>query len=202
MVLPETVRLEPGDIVLVASDGFVAWAIRRFRSRCEEPTYVNHVALIVNTVGPDDWRSAEIDAICVPGAWERLRTRPWAQAILIDAQPPRVARRSLADYRGQLVAVYRPRLPISLRQRIAARAARFEGKWYGLSKIFLHLFGLAGLSRFDRYPICSWVVAKPFQEEGLSFGVDAGGARPDDVWDFCRTRPDAYECVMPLGILE
>ena len=170
--------LKPGDIVFVASDGLVAWLIRRFRSRDGKATYVNHVALVVEEGS--------------------LST-----AVLMDAQPPMVQRRRLGEYAGQLVAVYRPvSIPPLVMDRIVYRAQYYEGKRYGITKIVLHMLGLAGLARVDGMPICSWTVAVPFSREGYSFGVDSGIARPDHVWDWCSTHADQYKRMKALGILE
>lgn len=168
--------LKPGDIVLVTSDGFVAWMIRRFRSRDGKPTYVNHVGLIVEEGS-------------------------LATAVMLDAQPPRIQRRRLGVYSGSLVAIYRPRLPQRNINNIVARALFYDQRLYGIGKIVLHFLGLSGLSFFDKQPICSWTVAIPFQEEGYSFGVSGTVARPDDIHDFVRSRPHLYTCIKELSLL-
>ena len=50
----------------------------------------------------------------------------------------------------------------------------------------------------DNYPICSWVVAHAFKKVEKHFGVAAGAANPDDIWDFVIENPDKYACVYPL----
>jgi hypothetical protein len=193
-------KLEPGDVVLVASDGFVAWGIRRFRDSQGRPTYVNHVAMVVNGVKKlTDDVQADTERFLRE---HRVDSRLWSEAILMDAQPPRVARRALSAYKGQLIAVYRPRLSYETRVRLARRAGEYDGKLYGMGKILLHLAGLSGLSFIDRFPICSWTVGVPYQHEGQSFGLDASKAKPDHIWDFVREHKRFWTCVRPLQILE
>jgi hypothetical protein len=57
------------------------------------------------------------------------------------------------------------------------------------------------LTRSDRYPICSWLVACSFKKAGKTFGVAPGAASPDDIWDFCTRETDKYVEVLELGPL-
>jgi hypothetical protein len=173
-------QLQDADIVFVESDGLIAYLIRKVQQRRgEERSYINHVALVCKG---DAFLGAEI----------------------VDAQPPRVAIRTLSAYMGQMVAVYRPRkIDSAARFMIATRARRFDGRHYGMLKIALHALGLRAFACVDRWPICSYTVAVPYSEEGYSFGaVGARAADPDDIWDFVRSRPDLFECVRQLSILE
>ncbi len=166
--------LLPGDIVLVASDGLVGYFIRRQERRSGEGrTYVNHAAMLVSTTGD-----------------------------LVDAQPPRVTLEPLSRYKGELVAIYRCRsLTLEGRDRLAEMARAYVGRLYGFGKILLHKLGLRRWARVDRWPICSWTVAQPYATLEFDFGVEARAADPDDIFDFCESHPELYECVMPLGIL-
>ena len=107
-----------------------------------------------------------------------------------------------AEYRdtGDQIAIFRP-LNISNeeRLRIAANANMYVGRGYGYGKIALHLIGLASIGSAKRWPICSWLVARAYGDEGYGFGVSAKTATPDDIWDFCVSRPDRYQCVRSLG---
>ena len=47
-------------------------------------------------------------------------------------------------------------------------------------------------SNHGDYLICSWLVAYVFTSQGYSFGVDPGGAQPDDIWDFCSETECRY----------
>jgi len=198
-------ELLPGDCVFFQSDGFVAWAIRqverwhlwrrcalfftgRFRKafgELEGRSYVNHVAMVVKGGS--------------------LMT-----ALIMDAQPPIVRTQRLGMYTGDLIAVYRPNgIDDEKRQAMAKRALRYEGRRYGVSKILLHLFGLQGLSRFDRWPMCAWTYGVPAAEVGIRTSKEsAGSAAPDSQWDWMRAHlgapdeVDTFTCVRPLTILE
>ena len=167
------IELHRGDIVLVASDGLIAWLIRKVsRKGSESPTYVNHAMLVTN------------------GGTVRAAT-------VIDAQPPVVSEAMLRDYAGHLVAVYRSReLSDFLARDIVVYAMQYHGAWYGLSKIVLHLLGLQRFARFDRWPICSWVVARPYDyAKRWTFGKPANEVDPDDIYDYCEAHPEKWECV-------
>lgn len=79
--------------------------------------------------------------------------------------------------------------------RIVAHAMEYLGKPYGWLKIAAHAVGLQRWTTLDGAPICSTVVAVPYMREGLTFGVDARVADPDDIADFVTFRPDLYSLV-------
>jgi hypothetical protein len=174
--------LQAADIVLTRSETFVGKAIRFLTRRIGEPrSKVNHVGIMVSP------------ALIV----EALRT---------------VERRPLAAAYGppasQSIAVYRP-LNLTGEEvvRVLLKANEYVGRKYGYLKIAAHALDwvLQGayvfrrIAGMDRYPICSWVVAKAYAAAGKDFGVAAGAATPDDIWDFVTSHPDKYECVWPLG---
>jgi hypothetical protein len=181
--------LQAGDIFMTRGTGFVSRAIRFFtRHIGESRTKVNHVGIVVQggRLG---------DAVVV----EALR---------------KVYRRRLVDaYGGEKdeVAIYRPLglAPAALRE-IVARASGYVGQSYGYGKIALHAldWALQGayvfrrLGRMDDYPICSWLVAHAYAAAGRTFGVEAGAATPDDIWDYVTTHPAEFERVRPLARLE
>jgi hypothetical protein len=180
---------EPGDIFLTKGDSFVSRAIRFFsRTGGESRTQVNHTGLV--TVGG----SAR-------------------DAVIVEALT-KVKRRTFDSYRRSVttqVAVFRPvNVTKSQVDTIVARADGYVGADYGYLKIVAHFLDwcLGGRYFFrkivamDRYPICSWVVAQAYADAGLNFGVPAGSADPDDIWDFCVGNPDKYMVVYPLGLLE
>lgn len=169
--------LEPADIVLVRGDGFVQWLIRqKERAKGEPPSRVNHAGIMFTT------------------------------SMLIEAQVKGVKCRDLVEaYAGSgwELAIYRAtNITDAQRQRIAARAYRYVGDRYGFGKILLHACGLQRFSFIDRWPICSYVVSMAYASEGLTFGVSARAADPDDLMDFCEANPDKYRCVRMLRPLE
>ena len=69
------------------------------------------------------------------------------------------------------------------------------GRFYGYGKLPLHLLdavlcGRRVFRRLARWPllICSWHVVKSFAAGGVTFGVPAWAAQPDDLWDWCMGR--------------
>lgn len=183
-----SVTFMPGDIFLTRGDSFVSKGIRFFtRGRGESRTEVNHVGLVTGE-----------------GTAE--------SALTVEAMTT-VKQRTLGAYRDSdstQVAVYRP---INLSEfelkRVVRKAESYVGKSYGYGKIFAHwvdwclggVYFARRIFRMDDYPICSWVVAQAFAEVGKDFGVAAGGADPDHIWDFVTANPDKYEVVYPLGRL-
>lgn len=180
--------LQPGDIFLSRSNSWFGRAIRWFTREGAEPaTKVNHVGIIVEG-GPLD------------------------QAVAVEALQT-VKRHSFWDARvesGGAVAVFRPlNLTPEQTQRIVRYCEAQVGKRYGYHKIVLHGLRKFGPARaaidrvwsrvgWDRYPICSYLVARAFETCGLDFGVAATLAVPDDIWDFCRDHPEKYELILPL----
>lgn len=179
---------QPGDIFVTRGDSFISKAIRFFsRSGGESRTMVNHTGLIV-TEGTS------------------------ASAEIVEALT-KVKRRKFSAYQRSTstqVAVFRP-INVTDDQivTIVDRAVGYVGDGYGYLKIVAHLIDWCLGGRYvarrvvamDNYPICSWVVAQAYADAGLNFGVPAGAASPDDIWDFCLANPDKYEVVHELGML-
>lgn len=176
-----------GDIFLTRGNSFVSKAIRWFsRSTGESRTMVNHCGLVV--------ADGDVDA-----------------AEIIEALTT-VKRRRLSVYsrsKSTQIAAYRP-LNASPEQidTITSRALSYEHRKYGYLKLVAHALDrlLGGVYLFRRvasvdwYPICSWVVAASYADAGFNFGVPAGAADPDDIWDFVSTS-EHYVAVHPLGEL-
>lgn len=182
--------LEPGDIFLTQGRGAVSKLIRVFTRRIgESRTRVNHVGL-VSIGGP-------LDKVMVVEALSRVKFHPLLK---------RYGRGSKHD-----VAVFRP-LNLSREQidDIVDKAESYVGRKYGWGKIATHFadwvlqgaYVFRRLTRDDRYPICSWVVAHAYKAAGKHFGKPPGAASPDDIWDFVTGNPDRYREVIPLGPLE
>lgn len=173
--------LEPCDIFFTRAPGWVARAIRwRTRRRGEGVTEVNHVGIVV---APGSFYSAEVVEALVRGARRGQLGEHYAGA---------------ADE----LTVFRP-LNLTPRDReiIVARALLYGGRRYGVGKILAHLVGIPWLGRSDRWPICSFLVARAYSAAGYDFGVAPCSASPDDIFDFCASRPDRYALVRSMSRL-
>ena len=92
---------------------------------------------------------------------------------------------------------------------VVAKAESYVGRRYGYLKILAHwadwllqgAYVFRRLTKEDRYPICSWLVAHSFAAAGKHFGVEPGAATPDDIWDFVVAHPDVYREILPLARL-
>ena len=181
--------VEPGDIFLTQGNSFISKAIRFFsKSGGESRTEVNHVGLVV------------------------VGGRPHS-ATIVEASST-VLRHSMEGYwnsKNTKVAVFRPKnITPATRDHIVQRANSYVGRKYGYLKIVAHfldwiLGGRYFFRRFafmDKYPICSWVVAQAYADAGYTFGVDAGAASPDDIWDFVLTNIDKYDMIHGLTLLK
>jgi hypothetical protein len=166
--------------------GLVSRAIRFFtRTFGESRTKVNHVGVIV--------AEGDLESCIEVEALVRVREiRLW------DGYGPT---------NPDAVAIYRPtNLTPAETDVIVAEAREQVGKRYGFLKLLGHFLDwlLLGTYLFRRltqngnYPICSWLVAHAFAKAGKTFGVDAGAADPDDIWDFITANPDKYTLVHPL----
>lgn len=177
---------EPGDIFLTRGNSIISKLIRVFsRTGGESRTMVNHCGLVV-----DDGNSVS--------------------AVIVEASS-KVIRRRFNAYRrssSTQVAVYRP-LNVTPEQiaTIVAYAESTVGKPYGYHVIVLHWLDWLLNGRYvfrrlttEHYPICSSVVAEAYSAAGLTFGVAANAASPDDVWDYVTTS-DNYKAVHHLGEL-
>jgi hypothetical protein len=180
--------LAPGDLMLTRSRGLVGWAIATFtRHVGESRTKATHTGVVV-AGGPMEG-AVIVEALSKVkrhGLWERY-----------------------AGGRSE-VAIFRPlNLAEDQIARVVAKAESYVGRRYGYLKILAHwadwvlqgAYVFRRLTREDRYPICSWVVAHAFAAAGKHFGVEPGAATPDDIWDFVTTHWDAYEEVLPLAPL-
>jgi len=181
--------LEPGDFFLTRGAGLLSRLIRLFtRSIGESRTMINHVGVIVEGGSPST-------AVGVEALSQVVRHKLWSR------YGPRTR---------QQVAIYRPvNLTPDQTALVVSTAEGYVGRKYGYLKIVAHLldwlflgvYFFRRLVRMDDYPICSWLVAHAFLKAGKTFGVPAGAASPDDIWDFVNGEPEKYRCVLPLGPL-
>lgn len=180
--------LEPCDIFLTKGTSFIARAIRLFtQSFGEKRTEANHVGIIVQ-------RGTVHSAVAVE-ALSRVKRHPL---------------RRYAEKRTTAVAMFRPtNLSDAEKLTIVKKAESYVGRKYGWPKIVAHLadwclkgaYVFRRLTQDDSYPICSWVVAHAFLAAGKDFGVPAGAANPDDIWDFVTKNTDKYLQVRDLSPL-
>lgn len=178
-------RYKPGDIVLTQGTGLISKLIRKFtRDKGESVTKVNHVGIVVEE--GDDRTAVIVEALTGVE-----RHTMWSEYALT----------------GQKVAIYRP-LGLSTKEKeaVVQKAESYVGRKYGYLKIFAHLadWALGGryvfrrIAAMDNYPICSWLVAQSYAAVGKNFGVDAGAASPDDIWDYVQNNKHRYRCVRSL----
>lgn len=181
------VQFEKGDVVLTRGSSWISRSIRKFtRSKGESDTKVNHVGIVV------EGGSAQ-------------------NAMLVEALGKGVKRGYLWRYAGvsDEIAVFR-RVGLSDDDRglLMARTRAYEGRAYGYLKLVTQWLDWAvgnryifrRLTRMDNFPICSWLVANAYEDIGVSFGVPADAATPDDIWDHVVSSPE-WEEVHPLGRL-
>ena len=179
-----SVQLQKVDIFFTRGTGILSRLIRFFtRGIGESRTKVNHVGVVVE--------AGSIEKAVVIEALSRVRRH-----------------RLVGQYGGTSheVAVYRP-MNVSQDEVnvIVAAAEYYESRRYGYFNLILHVLDWLLLGAYvfrrlagDRYPICSWLVAHSFKKARLFFGVEAGEAQPDDIWDFAQQNPGRYREVRPL----
>lgn len=180
------VKAEAGDVFLTRGHSWLSKAIRFCTQAIGEPrTKVNHVGVVVE--------GGDLESCVVVEALRKV----WKHRLWKRYGPPK----------KDSVAIYRP---VNLTQdeiaQVVASANKQVGKTYGYFKILAHLLDwlLLGVYVFRRiarngeYPICSWLVAHAFAKAGKDFGVAAGMADPDHIWDFIQENPKKYEQIHPL----
>ncbi len=187
--MPDPAELQPADVILTRSKTLLGSLIRFFTRRFgESRTKVNHAGVVVEG-------GAAQSAVVVEALAFVRRQRLWAR---------------YGNSRRYEVSVFRPR-DISGEDvaKIVGSAEKDVGQKYGWLMVAAHLLDwtLLGayvfrrLIRAEDYPICSWLVAWAYQKAGRNFGVPPAAASPDDIWDYVRGHPEAFEEVVALGPL-
>jgi len=175
-------RLEPCDIFFTQNPSLLGYFIRKFTTRKgENPSWANHVGLVVEA-------GEDLDAIAV----EALG---------------RVEKHALKTQyagTGNHIVIFRPLgLTDSEMKKIVDKMNSFVGYKYGWWKLFLQ-FGdwclgekvfFRKLATIEKYPICSFAVARSFSTVNRNFGVSPNAASPDDMIDFCLANPDKYKFI-------
>lgn len=180
--------LQPGDLVLTASDSWTTRMIRRFtpRRRRKLPVWASHSAL-VGEPGP-------VEEATLVHARVRVLEEP-----LIERYRP--DRDGLSVYR--LID-----LTWDERERVVRKAREWLGAPYGFWRIGFHAidYALGGryvarrLARMDNYPICSWHSARAYKDAvDYDFGVSYREAAPHHLWRWVMLggREEWYTVVSP-----
>jgi len=170
------------DLALVRNRSLMGRIIRwATRSRGEEPTYANHVGVILN--------SGEMPT-------------HWHAAAIVEAQK-KVVHRPFRALEGRDMVIFRPLTLTQPQQRAIRNELLYHvGHGYAWWKLGVHLYAKltghkAPLKWVDTSgsDICSDLVAKAWKRAGLTFGVRAKFATPDDIFDYCVANPQKYERV-------
>lgn len=172
-------ELLPGDIVLFSNpESFVSRNIRRFTPRGDqEVVEATHVG-IVTAHWPTD---ANVGIVEATGSGVKFQTLERA---------------------GNILVVRALGLSGPTRRAVAAKADSYRGRKYGYHKIIAQgidyylgrtlargqdFYGVRRLLFWDKYPICSWVVASAYSSVGLHFGAAEDQATPHDIHAFAVT---------------
>jgi hypothetical protein len=176
-----TLRVLPGDVGFAQGTGLLQRTIRHTtRGPREEKTWANHALMFTHkgAVGPVP--RAE-QAWAVEALW-RVEHNPWWER-----------HESESGYR---IRIYRPDFVMPTEMRgIVQHALEHEGERYGWWKLGTHLLDrvlfddkkvLSSFLRVDSRPICSYLVARAFEEEGYryAFGdIPPVAQDPDEMMD-------------------
>lgn len=178
--------MRPGDLVFVRSPGLFGRLIRAFERSPHAP--VNHVAVVVMaSVGnPDEALIVEANARGVQ--YHRVSETGW-------------------DSRTEVAVFTMDTLQPEDRKRVVQKALSYEGDRYDFLKIAAHLgdwllggrYVFRRLAGMDKYPICSWVGSHAYKYVGVTFGVSANEAAPDDMYNWCASHPELWRAARPLA---
>jgi hypothetical protein len=187
--------LQPGDIILTRSDGILGRLIRYFETHPgESEALYNHVGVVTEA-------GDEKTAIMVEALWKTRHGTVWE---------------GYGRKKGQAqIAIYRPNnIPPEKLEIISTFAETFVGDSYGWWKLLAHaadwrlshdlgreVYIFRKLLFIDKYPICSFLVAKAFSAAGYDFGVPPNEASPDDIADFINSNPEKYTLIFGPGRL-
>lgn len=168
------VKLQPGDCLLVASNGIFGSAIRQAQGLIDrvkgetDPVPYNHAAIIIYGV-----RTLE--------SLSTIRTG------------------SVDDYQGQRAMVIRHRgMTESASQRGFSSTFHHIGKRYPFWRLGLFLLGLARPLHFLDWPVCSELVAQFIKGAGLQLGFNNecwAGVSPEMLEDAARDENGQFEIV-------
>jgi hypothetical protein len=190
-------NLFTGDIILTRSNTLLGKAIRFAERRPGDKSWANHVGLVTHSGSTQEL--APYQAEMTEALW-------------------RVRRGDVRTHYGEPAGAGRPDVKIwrpkagyvssAQRSIAAAHAEQYVGAKYGWWKLLAHagdaLLAAAlpvqnvrlfrRLLFMDERPICSFLVAVSYATAGVTFGVDADTASPDDIDDYC-TKSEQWECI-------
>lgn len=186
-----TDELLPGDIVLYNNpESIVSKGIRIFTSRTsEEAVEATHVGLVT-------------------GRWPASH-----EAMVVEATSRGIKFQPIERAGGMMVVRARDLSPTT-RRLIGNKAHDYLGRKYGYHKLIgqwidwylsqkffkgQDVYAARMLLGGDKYPICSWLVAKAYSAVGLHFGAELGQATPHDIHMFV-SRSGKYDVVGVQGV--
>lgn len=169
-------EIKPGDVIFCRTPSVLGWLIRwAERRRGEKESYANHTA----GVGSD---SDVVEAV------SRVKSTPWL--------------RWISKHKHFEVWRYKP-FTVEERIQVAKKAEEYLGRKYGWWKLIVHLgdgmiskitgkdaFFFRKVLHTKKYPICSWVWAWAYWQEGVLFGTDPAYADPDSQHDHVKESDD------------
>lgn len=183
--------IRAGDIFFSRSHTWLGRAIRRLTTGAGEAlSQVNHVGIFLNSTTLELAISTEALARVRTGRfWSfyhdaRIEVAVWRDMTLTPEEQRLVVEEAL-HYRRHLYGFLK--LPLHALDWALARAA---------GRRDAYVFRRLGFIR--RYPICSVQIARAYSKANRNFGVAAGGAQPDDAWDFVNTHLNKWRCIVPL----
>jgi len=169
--------MEIADIIAIRGKGWFSDGIVRATGG-----HVSHVALVLSVSPSDPMESLVIEALT------RVRTRTLEKSL------------SKAEQAWVLSPL---NVPFKTRFDIIDRASEFSANEYGWLELALQLADIALETRWftdhlavgllNRWPICSYCVAKPYWDEGLKFGkLKPQSVTPLDIFEFAVRNADKY----------
>jgi len=192
--MEKELQLLAGDIIFTQSPTFLGRLIRRFtRQKGEDKTEAGHCGMVTSR--------------------GKFLSNKFPSAFIVEALN-KVAYHSM--YKAFVgtkikVLIYRPiGLTFDQKYEIVRYTENYIGATYGYGKLILHFFDwmlgnrqiFRRLMVLQKYPICSYLVAKAYASIDKDFGIKAKFASPDDICDFCQTHPKKYEKIWGWGIIK
>lgn len=177
-------KLEPADLVFIASDSLISKLIRWGSANKD-----NRLAVVSHIAG-----------VVYPSV-----------GTIVEANLGGVEITQLINRYGRgkhRVAIFRAKnIPYETKRLMTQEACRRVGKRYGFVSILQHLvdhkiFGGKVVARKLEIPnseICSELWGSIYQQFGFDFNKNL---TPDAMFDFCINNPDKYLEILPLGRLE
>lgn len=178
-----TVEMKKGDLFFTAGASLLARLIR-WGERWE-----GNPDIVVNHMGGYVENGPLGQAHAVEALWRTVKTKRVPKS-------------------NEGFVVFRPKtIPKAALHGICKRVSDRVGSRYGWWKLLLIMVDTKILKRRllsraqfvkDRH-YCSFLWAEAYSHYGFNFGVPYKSATPDDMFDYCASRPDKYELIMVEG---